>query len=73
MSGACGTYGGGELHTGVLFGNLRESDHFKDLCVNEGTILKWTFKKWHGGPGLELIWLRVWTGGGLLSTRFRVP
>jgi hypothetical protein len=29
-------------------------------------ILKLIFRKWGRGPRSELIWLRIWTGGGLL-------
>jgi hypothetical protein len=43
----------GEVHTGLLWGDLREGDHWEDPGVDERIILKWIFKKWDG---------REWTG-----------
>jgi hypothetical protein len=37
------------VHTGFWWGNLRGSDHFKDLGIDERIILKWIFK--------ELVWV----------------
>jgi len=34
------------MHTGFWWGNLRESDHFEDLCLDGRIILKLIFKKW---------------------------
>jgi hypothetical protein len=45
----------------VLVGNLREREG--------GIILKWVFRKWDMKAWTELIWLRIGTGGGLLSLR----
>jgi hypothetical protein len=41
-------------------------DHFEDLGVDGGGILKWTLKRWDEEAWTELIWLRIGTGGGLL-------
>ena len=37
--------GEGEVYTEFWWGNLRERDHFEDLGVDGGIILKWMFKK----------------------------
>jgi hypothetical protein len=37
------------MHTGFRWGDLRESDHLKDLGIDGRTILNWIFKKWNGG------------------------
>jgi hypothetical protein len=44
---------------------LRVGDHLKDPDVDERIILKWIFEKWDG-EWIELIWLRIGIGGGLL-------
>jgi hypothetical protein len=36
----------------------------KNLGVNGKIKLQWFFKKWDGEPWTELLWLRIWTGGG---------
>ena len=38
-----------EVHTGFLWGDLREGDHFEDSGVGGRIILKLVFRKWDGG------------------------
>jgi len=46
MGGASSTYGGrGDVHTGFLWGNLRERDHLEYPDVGGRIILRWMFKK----------------------------
>jgi len=37
----------------VLVGILRERDHLEDLGVDGSIILRWIFRKWDGGHGLD--------------------
>jgi hypothetical protein len=37
----------------VLMGNLRGRDHLEDADLDERIILKWIFKQWDGGHGLD--------------------
>jgi hypothetical protein len=43
---------GGE-HAGCWCGNLREREYLKDLGLDGRIILKWMFKKWVWGHGLD--------------------
>jgi len=52
MGWACSTYGG-EVYTGFWWGNLRERDQLGDLGVDGRIILKYIFKKWDMGNGLD--------------------
>jgi len=58
--------GAGKVHTGFLWGNLRERNHLEDLGKDGRIILKWIFKKWHGEKWSGLIWLRMGTVGRCL-------
>jgi len=63
MGGACSAYGG-EVYTGFWWGNLRERDHLGDPGVDGRIIFRWIFRIWDVGAWIELIWLRIGTGGG---------
>jgi hypothetical protein len=45
--------GQGEVHTGFWSGGLRKGEHFGDPGIDRRIILKWIFKKWDGGHGLD--------------------
>jgi hypothetical protein len=55
--------GRGEVHTRILWENLREGDHLEDSGLDGRIILKWIFEKWDGGTWTEEMWLSIWTGG----------
>jgi hypothetical protein len=48
-----------EVHTEVMWGNLRERDYLEDLTIDERIILKWIFKKLNWEEWGELTWLRL--------------
>jgi hypothetical protein len=50
----------------VWWGDLRQIAHLENLGVNGRIISKLILKKWHGESWTGLIWLRIWTGRGLL-------
>jgi hypothetical protein len=52
MGGACSTYGG-EVYTGLCWRKLRERDHLEDPGVDGRIILRWIFRKWDVGHGLD--------------------
>jgi hypothetical protein len=54
------------VHTGFWWQYLIEGDQLEDPGVDRKIILKWIFKKWDGRAWMELIWLRIGTGGGFL-------
>jgi hypothetical protein len=58
--------GSREVHTGFWWGDMREGDHLEDPGVDGRIILKMIFKKLDGRAWTGLIWLRTWTGGGML-------
>jgi len=43
----------GEGCTGFWWGNLRERDHWGDPDADVRIILRWIFRKWEGGVGLD--------------------
>jgi len=45
---------------------MKGRDHLEDAGVDGRIILRWIFRKWEGVARTGLIWLRIWTGGGLL-------
>jgi hypothetical protein len=47
-----------EACIGFWWGNLRERDHWGDLGVYGRIILRWIFRKWDVGYGLD------WAGSG---------
>jgi hypothetical protein len=49
----------------VLVGNPEGKDHLEDPSVDGRKTLRWIFSKWNGA-WIGLIWLRIWTGDGLL-------
>jgi hypothetical protein len=52
-----------KVHTGFLWGNLREGDHLEDPGTDRRIILRWFIRKWEEAwTGLN--WLRTGTGGG---------
>ena len=38
----------------VLVRKLRKRDHLEDPCVDGRIILRWIFRKWNGGHGLDM-------------------
>jgi len=42
-------------YMGFWWGNLRERDHSEDLDIDGRVILKWIFKTWEGGHGLNCL------------------
>jgi hypothetical protein len=45
--------GRGEVHTRFWWGNMSERDHLEDPGFDKMIILKWIFKKWDRGRGLD--------------------
>ena len=45
--------GRGEVHTRFKWENLSERDHLEDPGLDRMIILKWIFRKWDGGRGLD--------------------
>ena len=41
------------MYTGFWWENLRERDHLENPGVDERIILRWIFRKWNGGVGLD--------------------
>jgi len=43
-----------EVYRGFWWGNLRERDHLEDTDVEGRIILRWIFRRWVMGHGLDL-------------------
>jgi hypothetical protein len=53
MGGNVARIGKKAVHTGFWWEDLREGDHLGDPGVDGRIILKWIFKKWDEGHGLD--------------------
>jgi len=42
-----------EMHAGFWWGNLRERDHLEDPGIDGRIMLRWVFRKWDGGHGMD--------------------
>jgi len=42
-----------EVYTEFWWGNLRGRDHLEDPGIDGRVILRWIFRKWDGGNGLD--------------------
>jgi hypothetical protein len=42
----------GKVYTEFWWGNLRERDHLEDPGIDR-IILRWIFRRWDGGHGLD--------------------
>jgi hypothetical protein len=42
-----------EVYTGFWLGNLRERDHLENPGIQDSVILRWAFRKWDEGHGLD--------------------
>jgi hypothetical protein len=58
MGRACRSDRAGRGVTGFWWGNMRERDHWGDPGVDRRIILRWIFRKWDVGYGLD------WAGSG---------
>jgi len=45
--------GGGEMYTGFWWGKLREREHLENPEIGGRIILRWIFRKWDWGHGLD--------------------
>jgi hypothetical protein len=52
-----------EVHTWILWGNMRKTDHLEDPGIDGWIILRWFFRNWNVGAWIGLIWLRIWASG----------
>jgi len=46
-------WGRGKVYTGFWWENLKESDHLEDPGTDGTVTLRWTFKKWVEGHGMD--------------------
>jgi hypothetical protein len=54
------------MHIGYWWESQKERDHWEDQDVDGWTILNWILERKDGMVGIESIWLRIGTGGGLM-------
>jgi hypothetical protein len=75
MGGVCGTHGGGEVHTGFWWGDLRKGRHLEDPVVDGRIILKYILNKGNGGSRTGLICPRMETRGAVMKAvvNLRLP
>jgi hypothetical protein len=52
--------------SGVWWGDIMASNSLEDLGFDGRTILKWICNEWDGETWIELLWLKIGTGGGRL-------
>jgi hypothetical protein len=43
----------GEMYTGFWWGKLRDRHHLENQGIDGRLILRWIFRKWEGGHGLD--------------------
>jgi hypothetical protein len=53
MGLASSVYGGREAYAYFWWGNLREKDHLEDIGIDGRIILRWIFRKWDVGYGVD--------------------
>jgi hypothetical protein len=53
----------------ILMENSEGKYHTSDLAVDGSIILKFIFKKYDDRAWASLIWLGIWTSGGLLRAK----
>jgi hypothetical protein len=65
------------VYTGFWWGNLRERDHLEYLCIHRRIILRWAFRKWVVGGGMDRLDLAqdrdVWRALVNAVMNLRVP
>jgi len=52
-----------------LVGKPEGKNHLEDPGVDGKIILRWIFRKWGVRAWTGSIWLKIWTGCGLLCVR----
>jgi len=67
LTGACSTNRVKGRCTHDLAEDPKETGHLEDSGVDGIIVLMCLFKKWDAKGWTGLIWLRIGTGGGLLS------
>jgi hypothetical protein len=52
------------MHVELWWESQKERDNCEDIDLDGRIMLKWILERWVVWTGL--IWLRIWTNGGLL-------